>query len=91
MDKKPPRIPIADDPARLTKPATRLLSKASGRTICCEHVDDERCQDGIQYWIEPGGTKADPDAVKELIRKNRIVPIRDGLFEGDTQSFAVMQ
>lgn len=86
VDKKL-RIPIVDDPERLTKKAARLLSAAANRTICCEHVDDERIQDGISYWIEPGGRRADPDAVKELLRKHRIVPIRDGLFEGDTQSF----
>lgn len=85
---KEPRIPIAQDPAKLSVPAARLMGRLTDRRLCRQFVADERIPRGIVFFLEPGGGHADHDAAEELIRKGRVRPAADGLFgEADSQTW----
>lgn len=85
---KEPRIPIAEDPARLTKGAARVAERLASGRLCKQFVQDERFS-GAAFWIEPSGKAVDRAAAEELIAKGRVRPMADSLFADDSQSFVV--
>ncbi len=84
---KKPRVPISQDAARLSKAATRAMAASEGQRICKQFMDDDRFS-GPAFWFEPSGHRLPREAAEELIRKGRFLPVQDGLFAGDSQSFA---
>lgn len=86
---KTPRIPVSQDPERLTAPAARALKSLCDGRLCRQFVDDERIPAGVAYWVEPGGKKVAREAAEELIRKGRVSPQGDALFADLAQSYVV--
>lgn len=76
---------------RLGAWASRLLATMDGQRLCQRFDAEERGPHSAQFWLEPSGRRARPDAAKELIRSGRVRPVGDGLFvDAPSQTFELV-
>lgn len=82
------RIPVRQDPDRLSTPATRALNAViGGGFLMVEFTSDERAVNGRRIFATPTGRRVADADFDELVAKRRIVAREDGLIPGASQSW----